>query len=633
MSKVLYLCLFLSVIIASAQTIGQIEKVDCFLEECSFVKEYPKTEFGYITVPENYDLPEGKKIKVAYCILKTKNPDFDGDPIIIFQGGWGVSEVFQASWYVNSSLLNQRDIILYDYRGSGFSTALPCSDLGKEAWIDLKSAMPYAEVSARITRRYKNCIEILEAQGIDYNNYGMINLARDAAFLAQQLPYNNYNLFGVSYGTMAIQHFLRAAELYNFNVRSAVLDSNVPISIPFNGSMSMSYEGSLINVLNDCKNQPDCNEAYPDLQNRFIQFLNSLEEQPLEVKSLDGSLGYLNKEEVNAIIHQMLYSYQLYPVIPILLEAFISREKLSLGVLINSMQENVEMGFNILGLIEYNYDHKGTVVASKQLFEESEQNLKPYALVDSYWEFYVNDTLIKMDSIATTPIKSSVPSLLMAGSYDPITPPELTQELSKNFSNHLYFELPKVGHGATSHPCGEKIMKAFLNDPLSTINADCIKTSSFEIDFTTSCYKNPYIFKLLKTTYLDRDPFLLAVVIISIVGILISGILSLIKLFKKKNTDIHMPLFLSSIIAILFISGLVYFTLQTMATHSFLLLFGLTETSAYVFWLVPILLITFVWFAIRFYKAKPMSKWYFAYVLCFLILFGIIGYYQLFPPF
>ncbi len=629
----LLLLLLLCAMTTSSQTIGQIEKVDCFLEDCSFVKEHPKTEFGYITVPENYDLPEGKKIKIAYCILKTKNPDFKGDPIIIFQGGWGLPELFQASWYANSPLLDQRDIILYDYRGSGFSTILPCPELGQEAWKDLMTAMPYSEVSARITNRYKDCIESLKAQGINYNNYGMINLARDAAFLAQQLPYDDYNLYGVSYGTMAIQHFIRAAELYNINIRSAVLDSNVPIGKPLNGSMSIYYVRSLTIVLNDCKNQPDCNKAYPDLQDRFIEFLTSLDAQPFEVELRDGSLVYLSKEEVNAIVHQLLYSYQLYPIIPILLENFISRDKLSLGVLVNSMQSNVESGFNALGLIEYNYDHKGTIEDSRRLVAEAKQNLEPYALVDSYLEFYLNDTLIKTDSIAITPVKTSVPSLLMAGDYDPITPPELTKEISKNFSNHIYFELPKVGHGATMHPCGEKILHAFLEAPTSTINGDCIKDSNFEIDFTTSYYKNPHIYKLLKKSYLDRDPFVIVLLIISIVGILVSGILAIVKLVKKKKPSINLPLLLSSISAILFISGLVYYALQTMSTNSFLLVFGLTGTSVYIFWLVPILLITFLWFMIRFFKAKLLSKWYFASVLCFLILFGIIGYYRLFASF
>lgn len=633
MSKVLILIVFLRVFVISAQTNGQIEKVDCFLEDCSFVKEHPKTEFGYITVPENYDLPDGKNIKVAYCILKTKNQDFNGDPIIIFQGGWGLPELFQASWYANSPLLDQRDIILYDYRGSGFSSKLPCPELGQEAWKDLMTAMPYSEVSARITNRYKDCIESLEAQGIDYDNYGMINLARDAAFLAQQLPYDDYNLYGISYGTMAIQHFIRATEHYNINIRSAVLDSNVPIGTFANGSMPIYYARTLTKVLNDCKNQPDCNEAYPDLQNRFIEFLNSLDARPLELELDDGSLGYLNKEEVNSIVHRLLYAYQLYPIIPVLLESFISRDKHSLAVLADSMKWSVENGFNILGLIEYNYDHKGTVTKAKQLVEEVKQNLEHYNLVDSYLEFFLNDTLIKTDSIAITPIGTSVPSLLMAGGYDPITPLEFTKDFTKNFSNYNFFELPKVGHGATRHPCGEKILQAFLEAPTSTINGDCIKDLNFEIDFTTSYYKNPHIYKLLKKSYLDRDPFVIFLLIVSIVGILISGILAIVKLVKKKRTSVHLPLLLSSISAILFISGFVYYALQTMSTNSFLLLFGLTGTSAYIFWLVPLILITFVWFATRFFKTKLLSKWYFVSIFCFLILFGIIGYYRLFPLF
>lgn len=258
--------LFLVVNSLYCQQIGDITKADCFLMDCSIMEARPDTEFGYLTVPENYENPNGRNLQIAYVILKTQNPTPKKDPVIIFAGGWGMPEVDLAKAYLNMPLLEERDLILYDYRGIGHSTRLPCDNLGIDGWKDLMANLTLYEFYERQTQRYADCISHLESVGIDYNNYGMNTLARDGAFLAQQLPYDTYNLFGISYGTMAIQHFLKAADDYAITVRSALLDSNVPIGTVTQGTMATYYKRSLKAILDSCKANPDCNSAYPELQ-------------------------------------------------------------------------------------------------------------------------------------------------------------------------------------------------------------------------------------------------------------------------------------------------------------------------------------------------------------------------------
>ncbi|MDX1463934.1 MAG: alpha/beta fold hydrolase, partial [Marinirhabdus sp.] len=358
----LFCCVLLQV---RAQEVGAIEKLECFLDDCSFVSKFPNTEFGQLTVPENYDTPDGRKIKIAYVILKTDNTEFKGDPVIIFAGGWGIPEIQDAALYVNMPLRSERDIILYDYRGTGYSTPLPCEKLGTEAWADLMDDLSIETFYEKQTRRYAECIETMEAAGIDYNRYGMNNLARDAAFLAQQLPYDTYNLFGISYGTMAIQHFLREAEKYDITVRSVIIDSAVPIGTPTQGTMPLYYRQSLFALLDDCATDPNCNAAYPDLKNRFLRFQKSLDEEPLEVGLDDGSKTYLNKEEFNGILHQMLYTHRRYPTLPLFLESAIERDGHALKKTLPTIKDLVISSYNATGLVEYVYDHKANTAVSQ----------------------------------------------------------------------------------------------------------------------------------------------------------------------------------------------------------------------------------------------------------------------------
>lgn len=61
-------------------------------ESCDFLKGLGADErvnCGYIQVPENHSIPEGRKLNIAYVILKARNSSNDNEPLIFFMGGPG----------------------------------------------------------------------------------------------------------------------------------------------------------------------------------------------------------------------------------------------------------------------------------------------------------------------------------------------------------------------------------------------------------------------------------------------------------------------------------------------------------------------------------------------------------------
>jgi len=73
------------------------------------------------------------------------------------------------------------------------------------------------------------------------------------------------------------------------------------------------------------------------------------------------------------------------------------------------------------------------------------------------------------------PIESDIPTLILAGAYDPITPPEWSQSVAENLSHSYYFEFPAAGHNVGGdNPCMDSIIADFLNDPGSTPGATCL---------------------------------------------------------------------------------------------------------------------------------------------------------------
>ena len=73
------------------------------------------------------------------------------------------------------------------------------------------------------------------------------------------------------------------------------------------------------------------------------------------------------------------------------------------------------------------------------------------------------------------PVESDIPTLILAGSYDPITPPEWSRSVAENLSHSYYYEFPAAGHNVgVDNPCVDNIMVTFLSDPASRPSASCM---------------------------------------------------------------------------------------------------------------------------------------------------------------
>jgi hypothetical protein len=80
------------------------------------------------------------------------------------------------------------------------------------------------------------------------------------------------------------------------------------------------------------------------------------------------------------------------------------------------------------------------------------------------------------DPIENEPVYSDIPTLILAGEYDPITPPSWGQIAAETLPSSYYFEFPGVGHGTSvsGKDCPVNIALAFLDDPTSQPDTTCL---------------------------------------------------------------------------------------------------------------------------------------------------------------
>jgi pimeloyl-ACP methyl ester carboxylesterase len=90
------------------------------------------------------------------------------------------------------------------------------------------------------------------------------------------------------------------------------------------------------------------------------------------------------------------------------------------------------------------------------------------------------------ESIENQPVQSDIPTLVLAGQYDPITPPAWGKLAAESLGNSYFYEFPGYGHGVSVvGGCSTDITQAFFANPTSAPDTGCLANIGSP-DFLTS---------------------------------------------------------------------------------------------------------------------------------------------------
>jgi len=247
-------------------------------------------ECGVVEVPENYAEPNGRSIELIYIRLFSTGETSAPDPLLYLSGGPGGSAMREAAipnLYSNLQIIRkQRDIVFYDQRGTGLTAPLNCGPSQAvvasaiELLPDIAEDIQALESDAIRSTIYNIaiCAKGYTAAGVDLAQYNSIVSTKDMASLMSALGYEQYNLYGTSYGTKLAQVALRETP---DRVRSVVMDGTSPVSQPQIANSFIESNEQYVRIFAQCAADPVCNEAYPNLSERFTALLNQLKDTPI----------------------------------------------------------------------------------------------------------------------------------------------------------------------------------------------------------------------------------------------------------------------------------------------------------------------------------------------------------------
>jgi pimeloyl-ACP methyl ester carboxylesterase len=262
---------------------------------------------GIMYVPENYDEPDGKQIQISYAVLKSKSLSPLPDPVVYLSGGPGGSAIQGLSWYAEifADMRLTRDIIVYDQRGTKYSSRLNCDPflylLNYLIENDEEVAADYEEIQSLtdeeampgvIAEIYMSaCAEGLVDSGYDLTQYNSRVSVIDLFALTNSLGYDEVNLYGISYGTRLA---LAAMQHHPQQIRSVVLDSVYPPEVNGVEWFPRQLDEVLVNLVEACENDDECSEAFPDFREQLGAVISSYEDSPENLAGMESLLSYVN---------------------------------------------------------------------------------------------------------------------------------------------------------------------------------------------------------------------------------------------------------------------------------------------------------------------------------------------------
>ena len=253
-------------------------------------------------VPLDYAKPAGESIELALLRVPASAPDARVGSLVVNPGGPGGPGTSYAAggesvW--GAPLLSHFDIVGFDPRGVGDSTAIDClSDGQLDSYLasdpDPDTAAEDAEFEQQLDEFGAGCVA---RSGALASHVTTVEAARDLDVLRAVLDEPRLDYFGASYGTKLGATY---AELFAQNVGRMVLDGALDLSISpreLTLQQAVGFETALRSYVANCVDSGNCflGGSVDEGIARIQRFLADTEQSPLPTNGervLTGGSAY-----------------------------------------------------------------------------------------------------------------------------------------------------------------------------------------------------------------------------------------------------------------------------------------------------------------------------------------------------
>jgi pimeloyl-ACP methyl ester carboxylesterase len=287
------------------------------------------------------------------------------------------------------------------------------------------------------------------------------------------LGYKTINIYGASYGTRAALTYLR---MFPKNVRTLALDSVVEPDFIMLLDAAKDGQAALDFFFARCTADEACKTAFPNLKTEFDSLLSRLETAPAEITIPHPQTNQpleltVNRELITNMVFNTLYSPDLVATLPLNLHLAYADQNY-LPLISQAYLLNADLNDGMFYAVACTEDAPLITV------DEAEKRSQGSVFGDRTRSLVAVCEKWPKGTVSTTfrePLVSDVPTLILSGEADPITPPWHAEQVAAGLSNKLHLVFKGMGHGNFSSRCATRLLTSFIETAsVSGLDTDCV---------------------------------------------------------------------------------------------------------------------------------------------------------------
>jgi pimeloyl-ACP methyl ester carboxylesterase len=439
-------------------------------------------ECGELEVEENREAPNGRTLQLKIVVARSSSRTPEPDPVFLLAGGPGQGAATFAPMLLPKfeAIRRDRDLVFVDVRGTGRSAALECDIEDPEDLSELLGATMNLDGLSKCLDGYDD--------DLDLRQYTTGVMADDLDEVRAALGYEQVNLLAISYGTALAQVWMRR---HGEHVRSAVLDGAVPLDLEVLLQLPANSERSLARVLADCRENQACEAKFPGLERKLAQVLDDLGsnrklEEFMHPRSGERTRVDITRQGFVQVLATVLYAESWTALLPLLIERAYAGDYAPVAAMALSTakgSKSLSMGLYLSvacaeQLHVVNEDSRRAAVAGLEVFDDHALAVLEQAC--ARWPH------AQLPASEFEPVHAEVPTLLLSGRYDPVTPAEYGDHVAASLSDARHVIVEQASHGIWHVGCAPKLIAEFFANPEpSAVDPSCFEPLMRESVFLT----------------------------------------------------------------------------------------------------------------------------------------------------
>ena len=343
--------------------------------------------------------------------------------------------------------------------------------------MQIKNGIPEQMEDMYPVAKVKQCYDSL-SKIADLTQYTTTNAVIDLEEIRKWLGYGKINIYGLSYGTRVALVYMK---MFPNSIESCILWSPVPTYARMPLYHAQFAQNTIELLFENCRKDSLCNYAYPRLKKEFNSLMLRMKRNPVTFKQID-SLGnskniMISWNTFQNKLRTFMYAPSGMRKIPYIIhQAYMGDFASFISLYPNEVDTSnfIAEGFYLCVTCTEDVPY----IKPREIKFLTDNTFMGTYRIDQQTGACAQWIRGNVPNDFFKPTITDIPTLILSGLYDPVTPVSSAREIASHLSNSTLVIIPEMSHtidGLSNPECFDEICLRFINNPFNPkLTFDCI---------------------------------------------------------------------------------------------------------------------------------------------------------------